>query len=220
MDTLIEVNIDPEFHVSPLPITYVRKQALYIPPLEQCIPKESHYFGLEVFNHPNFTINQETGSVAYPVRDFVRLFTYGETAPFEFAATPRSLITNETDIGSYILKYCIDNFISETLITSYNNLFLLSKSRGAYMKAFRYGTILKRLYSGLKITEMTDDEQKFYNKKKILKREVELTLARLDFDLQELESTFTFEKYYPPFTLDQVNKFLVEIYKKQLNLGE
>lgn len=219
MDNLIEININREYHVSQPNTSHIRKFALYIPPKDKCVPNESHYFGLEEFSYGATCINQEEGKLVLSVRQFFKNLLENNVYAYELACTPQSEIQEVSVLGYEALSYGKENVVSKDLVSNYVKLFLLNKSKRRYTKAFRYGTIIKRLYSNIRTTEMTDDEKEVFDllsKRKISKEKIELILAHMDFDLQELDSNCVLDEIYPPVNMKYINEFLIRIYKTHL----
>jgi len=221
MDSIIEIDIDKDIHVSPFPVSHIRKFALYIPPLEQCIPTEEHYFGLDELPIGDLLVEQESGKLSMSVRWFIKSIILSDTSAFEMTCSPEYAISQGSDIGREILSFAKDNLVSKNLVKRYLELFLEAKKRSnGYRKAFRYGTILNRLYKGLRTTEMTDEETSIYksltngpNSQK------DLILANVDIDLQELESRVNLDEIYPGIDKSFVNQFLIRIHKTYLGIG-
>lgn len=221
MDSIIEININKEVHISPFPITHIRQFALYIPPLEQCIPTENHYFGLDELPIGDLFVEQDTGKLSMSVRWFIKSIILSNTFAYEMSCSPNYTISQDSNIGREILAFGRDNLVSKNIIKNYLELFLDAKKRpNGYRKAFRYGTILNRLYKGLRTTEMTDGEIDIY---KSLTSEnhlqKDLILANMDFDLQELESKVNLDELYPGIDKNFVNDFLIRIHKTYLGIG-
>jgi hypothetical protein len=221
MESIIEIEINSEFHISQLPTTHIRKFALYIPTADQCIPTENNYFGLDELTFGNVIIDPEQGKLSMTLRQFFKDFLSSQPYAFEIACTPHNSISSETDIGAESLLFCKENMVSKNLIDAYLQLFLANKNKEKHLKAYRYGVLLKKLYRGIKTTEMNDEEAVVYSqiqKKRMAKADIGMTLASLDFDLQELESKCEKEELYPSIDMKYVNQFLVRTHKTYLNL--
>lgn len=220
MESIFEVEINPEFHPSQLPYDHVRSFSVYIPPLEQCIPSENHYFGLDELPSGSLFIEQETGKLTMPIRVFFKSLLAGNPYAYEIACTPHDCLTQCTPLGSDVLSFAVENFAIKPLADKYLSAFLTQKSTSVnYGKAVRFFTILKRLYSGLKTTEMTQDEVELYQSVKnagIKKKEIDLLLAHMDFDLQEMESSAVF----PQPDMNYINQFLIRTHKSYLNMED
>lgn len=221
MESIIEIDINKDVHISPFPISHIRKFALYIPPLEQCIPTENHYFGLDELPIGDLLVEQETGKLSMSVRWFIKSIILSDTFAFEMSCSPEFTISQDSNIGRDILAFGRDNLVSNNLIKRYLELYLEAKKKSnGYKKSFRYGTILNRLYKGLRTTEMTDEESSVYKSlTSSPQSEKDLIMANMDFDLQELESKINLDEIYPGIDKNFVNEFLIRIHKTYLGIG-
>ena len=221
MDNIIEININDDYHMSHVTLTHVKKFALHIPNARKCIPNENHYFGLEELPLEQLLIERDTGKISMPVRLFVKKIIASNPYVYEFACTPRQFIENEQPLGNEVMTFCRDNLISKKLIENYLKLFVSCKSNGIHAKAFRYGTMLRRLYKGIKTTEMREDEFITYTSiqnNTISIADIEMTLVHLDFELQDLESNVNLDNIFPPIDNKYTNQFLIQSYSSYLNI--
>jgi hypothetical protein len=220
MESIFDIDINAEFHPSQFPLDHVRSFSVYIPTLEQCIPSENHYFGIEEFPNGSLFVEQETGRLMMPLRMFFKSLLNGNPYAYEVACTPTQYVTNYTQLGNEVLSFAIENFATKALTEKYEQLFILHKSSSVrYYKAIRYFAELKRLYSGLNTVEMNEKEQELYYAAQINginKKNVTLLLAHMDFELQELATKATF----PQIDLNYVNQFLIRIHKSYLRVED
>ena len=219
MDSIFDIAINPGCHPSQFPIDYVRDFSVYIPPLEQCIPSENHYFGIDEFPNGSIFVEQQSGKLMMPIRMFFKSLMNGNPYSYEIACSPQQQIINCTPIGTDVLNFAAENFATKALADQYVKLFLLHKATSHYGKAVRYYTIVKRLYSGLKTVEMTEGEADLQHAASIngiKKNKIELMLAHMDFELQEMETKATF----PLIDLNYINQFLIRTHKSYLRMED
>jgi hypothetical protein len=213
MENIFEIDLDPNYHISTFPTTHVRKFALYIPPIEQYLPTENHYFGLEEMTYGNLVIDQENGGISTTVRHFFKDMLNNKTYAYEIACTPAPLIHNE--LGQEIMTFAKENLITHDLADNYMREFNNAKLNGQHARVFRFGTILTRLCKGLRTTEMTDAEHFIYSElldDKISLRDTALELNYMTNVVQGLVKTSG--DLFPPVDMKYVNQFLVRIHKE------
>lgn len=221
MDNIIEININDDYHISHTTLTHIKKFALHIPDANKCVPTENNYFGLDELPLEQLLIERDTGKISMPVRLFIKKIIASNPYTYEFACTPRQYIEYEQPLGNEVMTFCRDNLISKQLIANYLKLFVMCKSKRNYAKAFRYGTMLRRLYNGIKTTEMREDEHTMYTsirKKTISTNDIEMSLVHLDFELQDLESSINLDELFPPINKQYTNQFLIQSYSSYLNI--
>ena len=221
MDNIIEININNDFHISHTTLAYLRKFALHIPEISKCVPNENHYFGLDELPSDQMTIDNELGKLSMQVRFFIKKIIASNLYAYELACTPQQHIIFEWPLGNEVMTFCRDNLISKQLISNYLKLFVTNKSKNNYIKAFRYGTMLRRLYKGIKTTDLTNEAFDIYNNivnKTISKNDIEMILVHMDFELQDLESNVNIDELFPPIDIKYANQFLIQTYKSYLKI--
>lgn len=221
MHKLFEVNIDPNFHISGLPISHTTKLSVFIPPIEQCIPTENNYFGLEPMTHGNFLISQEDRSLSIPLRKFIEM-SLVDACPFVFecASSNPDHIESITSLGQEVMDFARENCVTKTLLKYYLESFIKTKESSPH-RSFRYGSILRKLYKNIRTVDMTEEEWDiYYNlKENSQKYNKEYVLVHLDFDLQELEQSCEKNEFYlDRVNMELVNQFLVRIHKTQFGI--
>lgn len=217
MNTILSIVIDKTLHISQPATSHVRKVSIYVPTKEKCVPSENHYFGIDDFSYGGALVDQAEGIFYITPRHFIQNLVSGSTYAYELACTPSHLVEGK-DLE--ILDFGKQHAINRNLLGIYLADFLSSKKKNKYSKAYRIGTILKRLYSDLRVIEMTDQETEVYNrivKKKYPKEQIELILAQMDFDLQELEQKCDKEVSFPHPNIPHINQFLIRTYNTYLN---
>jgi hypothetical protein len=221
METIIEIDLNPEYHVSKFLTTNVRKFALYIPTIDQIMPNESHYFGINKLTYGNIVINQEKGMVALTLRQFFKALLSNMPYAYEIACTPISNINPEFQLGIDILNFGKSNLISKSIVDTYIKNFTYDKINGNYTRAYRFGTILKRLYSGLRTTEMTLEETTMYGhllSDTIKLEDIEFALTHMDIEFQSNESLIHLDEIYPQVDINYINQYLIRTHKDYLKI--
>lgn len=217
MQHLLEIDINPEFHISTFGVTNVRKFALYIPPLEKCLPTEKNYFGLEELSYGDLFIDQESGSITMSVRHFFKDLLSNIQYAYEISCTPTSHINQEFTTGIEILNFGRENLVSKPLVDNYLNSFTHYRVNDNLINAYRVGTILKRLYKGHRTTEMTDQESDFYkllidNKANL--EDLYYELVGMEMDFQNIN--INLDDFFPIIDKNFINEFLIRIHREYL----
>jgi hypothetical protein len=221
MENIIEIELNPEFHISKFLTTNVRKLALYIPTIDQLMPTESNYFGLKEMTYGNIILDQESGLVALTVRQFFKALLSNMPYAYEIACTPHSNIVADSQLGFEILNFGKTHLISKPIIDKYLKSFTEDKITGNYTRAYRIGTVLKRLYRGLRTTEMTNEETELYNhllSDTVKLEDIEFSLTHMDVEFQSIEPTINYNDIFPPIDINYINQFLIQTHKDYLKL--
>ena len=204
MKTLIEIEINEEYHPSSLfDYKNYKKVSIYIPEKELCLPKEENYYGLKPFRQINNFITDEILYIA--ARNFISNAT-NSTIGFEIACSPENLISNGTYLGCSILHFVKENCLSLNHLDLYEDALHDTNRKHGY----RIKTILKRLYSGLRTTEMTSEEWEIYNSptKIIQQKNIEL-----DIEVQELRNDFLKNEHSYHIDDKAIDEFLISIHR-------
>lgn len=220
MNTIINITIDTNFHISQPPTSFIRKLAIFIPPKDKCIPSKEHYFGVDEFNYGAAKIDQENAIFYITPRQFILNSLYNMQYAYELACTHPSLIElPQGDYADNLLQLGRNSAFSKQLVQSYVNSFLSAKSKRKYAKAYHYGTILRRLYSGIREISKTEEEDNIYYSmlsKKMKKDKMELILVHMDFELQDCEKKSDMEALFPTPNIEFINSELIKIYTHYL----
>ena len=215
MENIIELDLDPTFHISQLPTTYVKKFILYIPPMEEYIPNENHYFGLTDMSYGNVILDQENRSLSMTVRHFFKELINNKTYAYEIAATPQPFINDYSKQGVDLFEFAKDNLITDQIIDNYYLNFNKAKANGNHSKTFRIGTIIRRLGKNLRTTDMTDEEFNFYNlleNDELSDKEIALTLNNMTIEIQTLMKNC--RDLFHPIDMNFINQFLIRLHKE------
>jgi hypothetical protein len=199
MKTLIDIEIDEDYHISKT--ADCNKVSIYIPEKELCLPKEEHYYGLKEFNQVSNFIDDETYYIT--ARNFIRDAKTSNIC-FEIACSPENLLSNGTYLGYSILHFVKENCLSLNHLDFYH---VAAKTRKTQ---YRFNNILKRLYSGLRTTEMTSEEWEIYNSPtKILQQKN----IELDIEVQELRNDFLKNEHSYYIDDKAIDEFLISIHR-------